>query len=54
MDPIQFLQAHPPVDRLAAGMLRELESGLEITYHPKDARILLRGGPPNRHLFVIR
>jgi len=54
MDPIQFLQAHPPFDRLAAGMLRELESGLEVTYHPRDARILLRGGPPNRHLFVIR
>ena len=54
MEPIQFLRAHPPFDRLAAGMLRELESGLEIAYHPKDTRILLRGGPPNRHLFVIR
>jgi len=54
MDPLEFLTAHPPFDRLHAGMRRELESGLEITYHPKDSRILTRGGPPNRHLFVIR
>ena len=54
MDPILFLRAHPPFDHLPAGMLRELESGLEIAYYPKDARILLRGGAPNRHLFVIR
>jgi CBS domain-containing protein len=54
MEPIQFLRGHPPFDRLAAGMLRELESGLEIAYYPADTRVLLRGGPPNRHLFVIR
>jgi len=54
MEPIQFLRAHPPFDRLPAGMVDALEDGLEIAYQPRDARILQRGGPPNRQLYVIR
>ena len=54
MEPIQFLRAHPPFDRLPAGMLEMLEGGLDIAYQPADARVLQRGGPPNRYLYVIR
>jgi CBS domain-containing protein len=54
MEPIQFLKAQPPFDRLPPGMLEMLEDGLDIAYHPKDGCILQRGGPPNRYLYVIR
>jgi CBS domain-containing protein len=54
MTPIDFLRAHPPFDRLGPEALHDLESGLEIAFQPKDARILERGGPPNRVLYVVR
>jgi CBS domain-containing protein len=54
MTPLEFLRAHPPFDRLGAELLRDLEAGLEIAFQPKDSRILERGGPPNRVLYVIR
>jgi CBS domain-containing protein len=54
MTPSEFLRSHPPFDRLGGEAMRQLESALEIAYQPKDARILQRGGPPNRVLYVIR
>ena len=54
MTPADFLRAHPPFDCLGREAMRQLESALEIAYEPKDARILQRGGPPNRVLYVIR
>jgi CBS domain-containing protein len=54
MDPVAFLRAQPPFDRLEPEAMKRLQDGLEIAYQPKDARILQRGGPPNRFLYVIR
>ena len=29
-------------------------AGLDIAFRPRDTRLLLRGGSPNTHLFIIR
>ena len=54
MEPLEFLHGLPPFDKLGAEALKQLGAGLDVSYQPKDARILQRGGPPNRVLYVIR
>jgi CBS domain-containing protein len=54
MNPAEFLRSCPPFDRLPPERLTDLESDLQIAYQPRGTRILTRGGPPNRVLYVIR
>jgi len=54
MEPLEFIRRLPPFDKLGSEALKDLASGLDVSYQPKDTRILQRGGPPNRVLYVIR
>jgi CBS domain-containing protein len=54
VEPLEFLRLHPPFDRLADTDMAVLSRSLEITYHPRDSKILRRGGPRSQHLYVVR
>ncbi|MGH9036166.1 MAG: hypothetical protein ACRD0O_10405, partial [Acidimicrobiia bacterium] len=54
MDPIAFVRAQPPFDRLGTRELERLTQALEIVFLPAGARILERGGAPAAHLYLIR
>ena len=54
LDPIEFLRAYPPFDRLDETRLGVLARALEILFVPRGDTILARSGPANEHLFVVR
>jgi len=54
LDPVAFLRATPPFDRLPASAFDEAARSLEIVFHPKGARLASRGAKPLEHLYVIR
>jgi CBS domain-containing protein len=54
LDPVAFVRATPPFDALPAPAFDEAARGLEIVFHPRGTRLLVRGGAPSQHLFVIR
>lgn len=54
MDPLDFLRAHAPFDRLDAAALRRVAATLEIAFAPAGAHVLQRGAAPARFLYVIR
>lgn len=54
MDPLTFLRAHPPFDRLGDAALRRIEDGLRIEYHARGSRLLTQGGPQSRSLSIVR
>lgn len=54
MDPVTFLRDQAPFDRLSARELAPLERCLEVVYLPAGTRVLVRGGPPAAHLFLVR
>jgi CBS domain-containing protein len=54
VDPIAFVRAQPPFDRLGTRDLERLTQALEIVFLPAGARILERGGAPATHLYLIR
>ncbi|MEI6668188.1 MAG: DUF294 nucleotidyltransferase-like domain-containing protein [Acidobacteriota bacterium] len=54
MEPLEFIHTLPPFDTLGSEALKDLGSGLDVSYEAKDARILQRGGTPSRVLYIIR
>jgi CBS domain-containing protein len=54
MDPLDFLRGHQPFDRLGDGALEQVGASLEIAYCAAGTRILQRGGPASRYLYVVR
>jgi CBS domain-containing protein len=54
VEPIQFLRSHPPFDRLGPDMLSAVEDGLDVAFVAEGTRVLERGGPRSRWLYVIR
>lgn len=54
MEPVEFLRAHPPFERLRPEQLRAIEAGLEITYQPRGTVVLRQGGPQSRYLYIVR
>jgi CBS domain-containing protein len=54
MEPLAFIHGLPPFDTLGAEALKDLGTGLEVSYRAKDTRILQRGGTPSRVLYIIR
>ena len=54
MDPLAFLRAHPPFDRLGPASLARLGETLEIAFAPLGTVVLRRGGPRSAFLYVVR
>src|SRR5512140_3960546 len=54
MDPMDFVRAHPPFDRLSAGEIERIEEAVETVYVARGERILDRAGAPSAHLHMIR
>jgi CBS domain-containing protein len=54
LDPVAFVRATPPFDGLPAPAFDDAARALEIVFHPVGARLLVRGGAPSQHLYVIR
>lgn len=54
MEPLEFIHGLPPFNTLGSEALKQLGAGLDVSYQPKDTRILQRGGSPSRMLYIIR
>jgi len=54
LDPVAFLRATPPFDRLPESDFEEAAKALEIVFFAKGARVVSRSGKPLEHLYVIR
>ncbi len=54
MNPLEFIRAHAPFNLLPSETLGQVERGLEITFFPKDSKVLERNGPKSQHLYMIR
>jgi CBS domain-containing protein len=54
MEPIDFLVQHPPFDRLSKGERERVKNALDTVRFAPGESILAQGGPPSRHLYVIR
>ena len=54
MDPLDFLAAHPPFDRLGDDDLSALGRALEVVFQPRGSFVLSRAGAASGHLFVVR
>ena len=54
VDPIAFVRAQPPFDRLETRELDRLVQSLEIVFLPAGTRILERGGAAPTHLYLVR
>jgi len=54
LDPVAFVRGTPPFDALPAPVFAEASRALEIVFYPAGTRLLVRGGEPSRHLYVIR
>ncbi|MDQ3459632.1 MAG: DUF294 nucleotidyltransferase-like domain-containing protein [Deinococcota bacterium] len=54
MEPLRYIRALPPFDRLGAAEFRLIETSLETTYVAPNTRILERGGKSSSYLYLIR
>jgi len=54
MNPLEFVRAYPPFDRLPQEALKRLEQGLEVSFYPAKTRMLQQDGPRSSHLYLIR
>jgi len=54
LDPVAFVRGTPPFDALPPPAFEDAARALEIVFHPAGTRLLVRGGEPSRHLYVIR
>jgi CBS domain-containing protein len=54
LDPVAFVRGTPPFDALPAAAFEDAAKALEIVFHPAGTRLLVRGGEPSAHLYVIR
>jgi CBS domain-containing protein len=54
LDPVAFVRGTPPFDSLPLPAFEEAARTLEIRFFPAATRLLVRGGAPAQHLYVIR
>ena len=54
LDPVAFVRGTPPFDALPAPAFEDAAKALEIVFYPAGTRVLVRGGDPSQHLYVIR
>src|SRR6266542_5331173 len=54
LDPVAFVRGSPPFDALPSRMFEDAARAFEIVFHPAATRLLVRGGEPSQHLYVIR
>ncbi|HEX9399189.1 MAG TPA: DUF294 nucleotidyltransferase-like domain-containing protein [Anaeromyxobacter sp.] len=54
LDPVAFVRGTPPFDALPLPVFEDAAKALEIVFHPAQTRLLVRGGEPSQHLYVIR
>ncbi len=54
LDPVAFVRGTPPFDALPPPAFEDAARALEIVFYPAGTRLLVRGGEPSRHLYVIR
>jgi CBS domain-containing protein len=54
LDPVAFVRGTPPFDALPAPAFEDAAKALEIVFYPAQTRLLVRGGEPAQHLYVIR
>ncbi|MFL5411243.1 MAG: DUF294 nucleotidyltransferase-like domain-containing protein [Myxococcales bacterium] len=54
LDPVAFLRATPPFDRLPRPAFESAARALEIVFLPAGTRLLAHGDAPLAHLYVIR
>ena len=54
LDPIRFLRATPPFDRVSPERFARLAQALEIRFVPAGTRLLGHGDAPLEHVLVIR
>ncbi len=54
MQPIEFVRATPPFDRLPEEEVRRVVAALKIVRYPAGTRILRQGGEPSHCLYLIR
>lgn len=54
LDPVAFVRGTPPFDALPPPVFEDAAKALEIVFYPAGTRLLVRGGDPSEHLYVIR
>jgi CBS domain-containing protein len=54
LDPVSFVRGTPPFDALPPPAFDDATRSLEIVFYPAGTRLLVRGGEPAQHLYVIR
>jgi CBS domain-containing protein len=54
MDPVAYLRATAPFDRLSEELFADAARRLEVTFFPAGARLVRVRGEPLQHLYVIR
>src|SRR3954463_12194850 len=54
LDPVAFLRATPPFDRLPRPAFESAARAVEIVFLPAGTRLLAHGDAPLAHLYVIR
>jgi len=54
LDPVAFVRGTPPFDALPAPAFEDAAKAIEIVFYPAGTRVLVRGGDPSQHLYVIR
>jgi CBS domain-containing protein len=51
---LEFLHSVPPFDTLSADELAHVVSRMEMAYFPRGRRIVSKGEPPFKHLYIIQ
>ncbi len=54
LDPVAFVRGTPPFDALPLPAFEDAAKALDIAFYPAQTRLLVRGGEPSKHLYVIR
>jgi len=54
VDPVGFLRATPPFSALPQAAFEDAAQALEVVFFPAGTRLVVRGGAPAQHLYVIR
>ena len=54
LDPVAFLRSTQPFRDLPPALFDEAARSLEIAFFPAGTRLVLRGGAPLQHLYVVR
>ncbi|RDI94642.1 cyclic nucleotide-binding/CBS domain-containing protein [Meiothermus sp. QL-1] len=54
MNPLDFVCQQAPFNLLPEEALQKVARGLEITFYPKNTKVLEQGGERSQHLYLIR